>query len=106
MDNHSNLLECDVHLTRDGVVIVSHDADLSRLCGVNEQIADTKYDELPPMMRSVPLHFSDGEYELRSDEDGKFTTLRELFEVAPDRLISIDLKADSDILKHKVSELI
>ena len=58
------------------------------------------------MMRSIPLHFSDGEYVLKSEEDGKFTLLRELFEGAPDRLISIDLKADSDVLKLKVSDLI
>lgn len=58
------------------------------------------------MMRSIPLHFSEGEYQLRIEEDGKFTTLRELFEVSSDRLISIDLKADSDVLKHKVSDLI
>jgi hypothetical protein len=53
------------------------------------------------MMRSIPLHFSDGEYVLNSEEDGKFTLLRDLFEVAHDRLISIDLKADSEPLKLK-----
>ncbi len=58
------------------------------------------------MMRSIPLHFSDGEYALNSEEDGKFTLLRDLFDVASDRLISIDLKADSDVLKLKVSDLI
>ena len=30
-----NLLECDVHLTKDGIVVVAHDADLVRLCGVD-----------------------------------------------------------------------
>jgi glycerophosphoryl diester phosphodiesterase len=60
MENQSNLLECDVHLTKDGVVLVSHDEDLVRLCGVDELIEETNYHELPPMMRSVPLHFSDG----------------------------------------------
>lgn len=58
------------------------------------------------MIRNIPRHFAEGDYVLKSDEDGKFTKLKELFEVAKDRLISIDLKADSDILKHKVSEMI
>lgn len=28
-----NLMECDVHLSRDGEVVVAHDADLERMCG-------------------------------------------------------------------------
>jgi hypothetical protein len=34
-------------------------------------------------MRNIPLHFSYDDYSLRPEEDGKFTTLRELFEAAP-----------------------
>lgn len=52
------------------------------------------------------MHFSSEEYHLLHDEDGKFTTLRELFELAPHKMISIDLKGDSDELKHKTNDLI
>jgi len=37
------------------------------------------------MKRSIPLHFTDKEYQLLPDEVGKFTTLRELFELAPNK---------------------
>ena len=57
-----DLLECDVQMTKDGVVIVSHDTDLSRLCGVHKLIKDVNFNELPEMKRSIPLHFSDGDY--------------------------------------------
>lgn len=52
------------------------------------------------------MHFSDGQYELLSEEDGKFTTLKELFEIAQNKFISIDLKNGSEAMGHKVNELI
>lgn len=42
----ANALELDVRLTRDGHVIVSHDADLSRLAGRPLRIGDATLDEL------------------------------------------------------------
>ena len=88
------------------MVIIAHDEDISRLCGVNKKIAEIKYDDLPLMKRAIPLHFSNAEYHLLQDEDGKFTTLRELFELAGSKLISIDLKNTSPLMNEKVNELI
>jgi glycerophosphoryl diester phosphodiesterase len=101
-----NLLECDVHLTKDGVVIVAHDSDLLRICGVPGNITDYEYADLPPIAKEFPLHFWSDTYKMRPEEDGKFTTLRELFEAAPDRLISIDLKGSSEGLSRKVDSLV
>ena len=61
------------------------------------------FDEIPIMKRSVPVHFSDHEYTLLPEEEGKFTTLRELFELAPNKMISIDLKGNCVSLKTKVN---
>ena len=33
MDSGLNLMECDVHLSKDGEVVVAHDCDLERMCG-------------------------------------------------------------------------
>lgn len=49
-------------MTKDGVIVVAHDDDVKRLCGIDKNIEEFNYDELPPMSRSIPLHFSDGEY--------------------------------------------
>ena len=57
-----NLLECDVHITFDDVVVVAHDADLRRICGINRNITDLNFEELPCMLSSIPLHFSQDEY--------------------------------------------
>ncbi|KAJ1562329.1 Lysophospholipase D gdpd1 [Cladochytrium tenue] len=45
-----DLLEMDVRLTRDGRVVVCHDDDLGRLCGVpGKTVADFAYADLPPL---------------------------------------------------------
>jgi glycerophosphoryl diester phosphodiesterase len=38
-------LELDIHATRDGVLVVSHDPDGRRMAGVTERLADLTYDE-------------------------------------------------------------
>ena len=45
-----NLLECDVHLTKDKVVVVAHDAGLERMCGPeykDKTVNMYNYEELP-----------------------------------------------------------
>jgi glycerophosphoryl diester phosphodiesterase len=43
-------MECDVHLSKDGEVVVSHDSDLERMCGPafkDKKIGDYDFNELP-----------------------------------------------------------
>ena len=78
-----NLMELDVHLSKDGKVIIVHDADLGRMCGdayLGRNIEEYDFEELPPMQREIPMHLSNGSYKLAEEEDGKFTLLEELFE--------------------------
>jgi glycerophosphoryl diester phosphodiesterase len=42
----ADALEMDGHLTRDGVIVVAHDPDGERLCGVSRRIQDTDFNEL------------------------------------------------------------
>ena len=39
-------IELDVHLTRDGQVVVTHDDDLRRICGEDVTVAGSTYEEL------------------------------------------------------------
>ena len=39
-------VELDVQLTRDGMLVVHHDASLKRVCGVDKAIGSLSYDEL------------------------------------------------------------
>ncbi len=101
-----DLLECDINMTKDGVIVISHDDDLKRQCGIARNITEFNFDEIPPMMRQFNTHFSSEPYVLRPEEDGKFTPLKDLFEIASNKLISIDLKNASTETIRKVNVLI
>jgi hypothetical protein len=101
-----NMLECDVHLSKDGVVVVSHDETLDRMCSAEfngKKVSDFNFKELPPFKRSFELHLMAGTYQLQDEEEGRFTTLRELFGIADGVFISIDLKETSNDLCEKVA---
>ena len=52
------MLETDVRVTKDGVVIVCHDADLNRLCGDTRKVCDVNFADLPKFKKLMPMHFS------------------------------------------------
>ena len=47
MNLGSNFLECDVHITKDHEVVISHDQNLDRLCEIDKDISHFNFDELP-----------------------------------------------------------
>ena len=55
--------ECDVHLSLDGRLVVSHDADLSRLCGKNGVIEELSYAQIQSQYR-----YSDGSSPILLDD--------------------------------------
>jgi len=58
LKNGAQFLEFDVRMTRDGVIIVCHDDDFGRLCGVNKRVRDVNHDQLPKFKKEMPMHFS------------------------------------------------
>ena len=45
-----NLMECDVHLSKDGEVVVAHDNTLERMCGpdyAEKRVSDYNFNDLP-----------------------------------------------------------
>lgn len=49
------MLELDVRLTKDGQVVVFHDATLLRVAGQDLSIANVDYDSLPKLSSTVPI---------------------------------------------------
>lgn len=56
IDIGADYVELDVVETKDGVLIISHDLDLSRKCGIDRQIGEMNYDELKNL--DIGSHFS------------------------------------------------
>jgi glycerophosphoryl diester phosphodiesterase len=82
----ADFAEIDVQSTRDGKVVVFHDADLMRLAGDPRRIARTDYAAL----RNVALKAGSGEASL---EERRLATLDEFLERAQGRIgLNIELK--------------
>lgn len=86
-----DVLETDVHMTRDGVVVVSHDEDGTRAAGVSRRIRDCTLEEIRRW--DVGRGFRDGSG--RTPFAGRgivVPTLDEVLDAFPDVPLNIDIK--------------
>ncbi|KAF8568016.1 hypothetical protein P879_01500 [Paragonimus westermani] len=91
----------------DGEVVVLHDAVLDRSTGVNANISDLHYDELPLYLTELEVQFDPGNYyEAASGTDRRIPRLEELFTAFPSTPMNIDIKVDDDRLIARVAELV
>lgn len=77
VDAGAAYVETDCHLTRDGVVVLFHDADLARVLGDRRAIAQVEHAELSDLMASR----------------GGLLTLERALETFPETRFNIDVKA-------------
>ena len=82
LDAGADILETDVHLSKDGVVVVAHDPDLTRVARQPGLVSDFTYKELA----SIDLGFGEG-----------FPSLEGLLRAFPDAKFNIDLKTRSAV---------
>lgn len=92
--NHgADVLEIDVRLSRDGHVMVTHDARVDRTCNDQGAVADMSLLELKRL--DAAYHFTDLHGRSYRDQSVQLQTLDELFERFPGVRINVDIKDNS-----------
>uniref|UniRef100_H2YUR4 GP-PDE domain-containing protein n=1 Tax=Ciona savignyi TaxID=51511 RepID=H2YUR4_CIOSA len=102
----TQLLELDVHLTKDKKVVVAHDADLTRVTGVDAKISEYDYEDLPPLLDDLGVTFCPSETYHNDGPEERIPLLDKIFEEFPNIPINIDVKAQDDELIMKTFDLV
>lgn len=100
----TDMLEIDCHITKDGIVVVSHDNLLERTTGNPIKVTETNYGDLPQMKSQLDVTFCKGQS--ITGVDKTIPKLTDVFDAFPTMVVNIDIKIDNDMLIREVSNLI
>lgn len=100
----ADVLEIDVRLSRDGHVIVTHDARIDRTCNEHGAVADMTLSKLKQV--DAAHHFTDLQGKSYRGQGVSLSTLDELFERFPDTRINVDIKDNTPLAAAAVASCI
>ncbi|KAL8274910.1 hypothetical protein Esti_001199 [Eimeria stiedai] len=108
-----DMIELDVWVTRDGHLVVVHDDELLRVCGVDQRVSETNLADLPLLLPSEEIERLGAFFEFYPQFSGfprpfgsqKIPTLEEVYAAFPEALMNVDLKGPFDpaVVRHAVA---
>jgi glycerophosphoryl diester phosphodiesterase len=96
--------ELDIHATRDGVIVVAHDADLRRTCGRDGRISAIDYAELANADAGFTFTAGGG-FPFRR-QGLKIPTLEEVFAACPGQCFIVEIKQTAPSVVAAMLEVI
>lgn len=99
-------LELDVWASRDGVVVVHHDASLERTCGINQSIYNVRMDELRHVDAGCNFTLDKGASFPFRGKGISVPTLMEILEEFRDTFINIEIKQSTPPIERLVVEAV
>lgn len=91
LDLGADALEMDVHMTADGEIVVSHDPNGKRMCGVDTDIRSALWSDVRQWDAGHGYEKDDGTFPYRGG-DCRIPTLEQVIEEFPGVLINVDIK--------------
>ena len=106
LEQGADELELDVHLSKDGYIIINHDADLKANAGVSDKIEDLTLVELKKLDAGHEFSLDNGNSYPFRNQGLTLLTLNELFEYYPTAKFNIEIKPNDVRLSDALWEVI
>ena len=107
VDSGSHILEMDILLTKDGKVVVVHDQNLLRLTGVDKNVKDLNYKDLPPItLPTADLACCERSNFRKGFKLFRIPTLEQILQTFRDVVLHIELKDGSPRLVKEIARLL
>ena len=93
------ILEIDTVKTKDGKWVVCHDKNLSRLTGLDKQVTDLDYQEIPPFKEVIEFEYYDNKpFKNVEFPEKKMDFLEDLFAKVKDQplFMSVEVRSKND----------
>ena len=101
----TRLIELDVRMTKDGKLVVIHDATVDRTTQGSGRVGDFSLDQLKELDSGYRFSGGEGSFPFRG-KGHDIPTLEEVLHALPDCMFSIELKDSSDEACHALLALI